>query len=812
MKISYNWLKDYIDIDQPPGEIADILTNIGLEVEGVETFETVKGGLKGCFVGEVLTCEKHPDADKLSITTVDIGEKEPLPIVCGAPNVEAGQKVVVARVGTTLYKGDEILTLRKVKIRGEVSEGMICAEDELGLGDRHDGIMVLDPGAKTGQPAKDYFNLPSDTVFELGLTPNRIDGASHLGVARDLAAWFSLHQPKKVKNPDLPEIREDNTDLPIEVVVEDNQACPRYSGITLTQVTVKESPNWLKTKLLSIGLNPINNIVDITNFVLHELGQPLHAFDADKITGNQVIVKTLPEGSSFVTLEGTERKLSAGDLMICNAKTGMCMAGVLGGIESGVTEKTRNLFLESAHFNPASVRRTSKRHGINTDASFRFERGSDPDMTVFALNRAARLICELAGGKISSPVIDIYPEPVKSYSVHVRFDRIRKLIGIEIDRTIIKKILAALEIEIEKETETALDVLVPPYRVDVRREADVIEEILRIYGYNKVELVETASTVFTHSEKPDKENITNHIANFLADNGFNEIMSNSLTKEEYYADAPDAVKILNPLSTDLNRLRKTLFFGGLEAISHNINRQRSDLRFFEFGNCYYYRKGSKGKDILKDYSEQEHLALFLSGKKSAGNWIEKDLHSSFYQLKAFTENLLIKLGYNLNELNYEKSGSAYIEAGLQIAFKDEILVDFGAVAGKYLDQFDIKSDVFYGEFNWNSVIALMDDRDIWFKELPKFPEVKRDISMVLDKSINFEDIRKLALRTEQKILKKIILFDVYEGEHIEKGKKSYAISFILQDEEKTLTDKLIDKTVEKLAAAFESRFKALIRK
>jgi len=812
MKISYNWLKDYIDIDQPPDEIADILTNIGLEVEGIETFETVKGGLKGCFIGKVLTCEKHPNADKLSVTTVDIGEKEPLPIVCGAPNVQAGQKVVVAKIGTTLYKGDESLTLEKIKIRGEVSEGMICAEDELGLGDSHDGIMVLDPAAETGQQAKDYFNVQTDTVIEIGLTPNRIDGGSHLGVARDLAAWFSLHQPKTVNKPDIPEIHEDNTDLPIEVIVEDNNACPRYSGITLTNVTVKESPGWLKTKLLSIGLNPINNIVDTTNFVLHELGQPLHAFDADEITGNQVIIKTLPAGSSFVTLDEIERKLTDDDLVICNAKSGMCIAGVLGGIVSGVTEKTRNIFLESAHFNPVTVRKTSKRHGINTDASFRFERGSDPNMTVFALNRAARMICELAGAKISSPLIDIYPEPVEPFKVHVRFANISRLIGIEIEKTTIKKILTALEIEIEKETEKSLDVLVPPYRVDVQREADVIEDILRIYGYNKIELVDTASTVFTHSEQPDKENITNHIANYLADNGFNEIMSNSLTKEEYFADATDTVKILNPLSTDLNRLRTTLLFGGLEAISYNINRQRSDLRFFEFGNCYYFKKGSKGDDILKNYSEEEHLALFITGNRSTGNWIEKDLHSSFYQLKGFTENLLIKLGYNLDELKYESDGSDYIDAGLRISSGNKELVKFGAVAGKFLDQIDIKSDVFYGEFNWIQVMDSLNDQDIWFKELPKFPEVKRDLSMVLDKSVNFEDIRKVAFKTEQNILKKIVLFDVYEGEKIEIGKKSYAISFILQDENKTLTDKLIDKTLEKLAAAFESRFKALIRK
>ncbi|MBL7110447.1 MAG: phenylalanine--tRNA ligase subunit beta [Bacteroidales bacterium] len=812
MKISYNWLKDYIDINQPPDEIADILTNIGLEVEGIETFETLKGGLKGCFVGKVLSCENHPNADKLSVTTVDIGEKEPLPIVCGAPNVQTGQKVVVAKIGTTLYKGNQSLTLEKVKIRGEVSEGMICAEDELGLGDNHDGIMVLDPKAKTGQPAKDYFNIQSDTIIEIGLTPNRIDGGSHLGVARDLAAWFSLHQPKAVKKPDIPEIHEDNTDLLIEVIVEDSIACPRYSGITLTNVKVRESPVWLKTRLLSIGLNPINNIVDITNFVLNELGQPLHAFDADKIIGNQVIIKTLPKGTSFVTLDEIDRKLSADDLMICNTESGMCIAGVLGGIESGVTEKTSNLFLESAHFNPVSVRKTSKRHGINTDASFRFERGSDPDITVFALNRAARLICDLAGAKISSPLIDIYPEPVEPFKVHVRYANISGLIGIDIEKTTIKKILAALEIEIENETEKALDVLVPPYRVDVQREADVIEDILRIYGYSKVELGETASTVLTHSEKPDKENITNHIANYLADNGFNEIMSNSLTKEEYYPDATNTVNILNPLSTDLNRLRTTLFFGGLEAISYNINRQRSDLRFFEFGNCYFFNKGNKGDDILKDYSEEEHLALFLTGKRSAGNWIEKDLHSSFYQLKAFTENLMMKLGFNLDELKYEEAGLNHIDAGLRISSGKKVLVEFGAVAEQFLNQFDIKSDVFYGEFNWNQVIASLNEQDIWFKELPKLPEVKRDLSMVLDKSVNFEDIRKLAFKTEQNILKKIILFDVYEGEKIEKGKKSYAISFILQDEDKTLRDKLIDKTLEKLAAAFESRFKALIRK
>ena len=812
MKISYNWLKEYIDIDHAPGEIAEILTNIGLEVEGMETFETVRGGLKGCFIGEVLSCKKHPNADKLSITTVDIGEREPLPIVCGAPNVQAGQKVVVARVGTTLYKGDESLTLQKIKIRGEVSEGMICAEDELGLGDNHEGIMVLDPDAKTGIPAGDYFNIQSDTIFEIGLTPNRIDGGSHIGVARDLAAYFTLHKPKKVKLPDIREISEQNNDLPIRVIVEDHRACPRYSGITLTNVTVKESPEWLKQKLLSVGLNPINNIVDITNFVLHELGQPLHAFDADQIEGKKVIVKTLPEGSSFTALDGIERKLSAEDLMICNTRSGMCIAGVLGGMESGVTEKTRNLFLESAHFNPVSVRRTAKRHGINTDASFRFERGSDPHMTVFALTRAARLMCEIAGANISSDLIDIYPEPVQPFSVQVRFERITRLVGKELDKNMIRDILSALEIETVSETDEAMDLLVPPYRVDVQREADVIEEILRIYGYNNIDLEETVTTVFTYSEKPDKENIVNNISNYLVANGFNEIISNSLTKEAYYPEATDTVKILNPLSTDLNRLRTTLFFGGMEVISFNMNRQRGNLRLFEFGNCYFYHKGRQGKDILSEYTEEEYLALFLTGNRSEGNWLEKDFHTSFYQLKGYMENLLKKLRFDPSELEYGEAGTGYLDAGLSISYRGSLLAEFGTVAGKFLDLFDIKSDVFYGELNWNRILERVETDDIWFRELPKFPEVKRDLSMVLNKNVNFEDIRKLAFNTEQKILKKIILFDVYEGEKIEKGKKSYAISFILQDERKTLTDNLIDKTIEKLAAAFESRFRALIRK
>ena len=812
MKISYNWLKEYIDTDLNPDEIADLLTNIGLEVEGVETFESVKGGLKGCFIGEVKTCKQHPNADKLSITTVDIGEDELLPIVCGAPNVQEGQKVVVATVGTTLYKGEESLTLKKVKIRGEVSEGMICAEDELGLGDSHEGILVLDPKAKPGIPARDYFDVQTDTVFEIGLTPNRIDGASHYGVARDLAAVINLESKSKARKPEVKDLPQDNKDLTIEVVIEDNEGCKRYSGVTITGVQVQESPAWLQSRLKSIGQNPINNIVDITNFVLNELGQPLHAFDADKIKGNKVVVRTMKQDTPFITLDGEERKLSSEDLMICDIDTGMCIAGILGGVESGVTEKTQNIFLESACFSPTYIRKTAKRHGISTDASFHFERGSDPEMTVFALKRAAHLIRDIAHGKISSPIVDIYPEPVAPFKVQVLFNHITRLVGKEIDLNTVRLILESLDIKIIKEDGSSITVLVPPYRVDVQREADVIEEILRIYGYNNIEINEQLTSVLTYLDRPDKEKLTHVVSDYLSHNGFNEIISNSLTKESYYTHDPNAVSIFNPLSSDLNRMRTNLFYSGMEALSYNVNRQQHNLRFYEFGNCYFYQADAKGNEILRHYHEEEHLAIFLTGNRSDGNWIQKDVPASFYQLKSIVENLLGRIGLSMDEMKLLPSRLDFLKEGLYAQLEDLAIGNLGIVHENYIEQFDLKSEVFFAELIWTNIIKKLTGIPISFKELPRFPEVRRDLSMVLEKKIKFEYIRSLAFKTEKQLLNKVILFDVYEGKNIGQGKKSYAVSFYLQNTKETLTDKQIDEIMNKLEKKFKAQLGAIIRR
>jgi phenylalanyl-tRNA synthetase beta chain len=812
MKISLNWLKEYIDISDNAKELGDILTDIGLEVEGLETFESVRGGLRGCVIGKVISCKKHPDADRLSLTTVDIGLENHLPVICGAPNVKEGQKVVVATVGTTLYKGDESLTIQKTKLRGAVSEGMICAEDELGLGNSHEGILVLPGDAKVGMPASQYFNITSDIIYEIGLTPNRIESASHFGVARDLAAFLSLKSKVLLRKPGIEDFVQDNNDLLINVVIENTSGCKRYSGITITGITVAESPVWLKNRLLSIGLNPINNVVDITNFVLHELGQPLHAFDADKIEGGIVIVKTLQEGTSFITLDGIERKLSREDLMICNKKEGMCIAGVFGGADSGVTGQTKNIFLESAWFNPTFIRKTVRRHNLMTDASFRFERGSDPGITVFALKRAAMLIRSIAGGKISSPVVDICPDPVQSVQVNVSFKNVDRLVGNRIDRKVIKKILGSLEINILKEDHDNLLLSVPTYRVDVTREADVVEEILRMYGYNNVIIDQNVSSVLSYSEKPNIEKLVNGISDYLSANGFNEIMNNSLSKEIYYENDNKAISLFNPLSSDLNRLRTTLFYGGMESIAFNINRQRSNLRFYEFGNCYFYDEAPTDQNILSNYKEKQRLAIFITGNRSDGNWIEKDRSSTYFELKSYTENILLKAGiqnYNIEAIGSDRDfiggGISFLQGGKEIATA-------GVVHNRWLSFFDLKNPVYYADINWALLLELLDVKPVTFQELPRFPEVKRDLSMVLDKKIGFEEIRLLAFQTEKKLLKKVILFDVYEGGKIEKDKKSYAVSFILQDENRTLTDDVIDKTINHLAGVFEKRLGAQIRR
>ncbi|MCK4663648.1 MAG: phenylalanine--tRNA ligase subunit beta [Bacteroidales bacterium] len=816
MKISYNWLKQYIDIDLDHKEVAEILTNTGLEVEGIEEFQSVKGGLEGIVIGEVKTKEKHPDADKLSLTIVDIGRNENLKIVCGAPNVEPGQKVVVATVGTTLYQGNEAFKIKKTKIRGEVSEGMICAEDELGLGTSHDGIMVLEENVKVGTFAKDFFKIENDIIFEIGLTPNRIDGASHYGVARDLAAYLKQSENIKLQKPSVKEFKIDDESNIIDVIVENEEACPRYSGITISGVTIKESPEWLKTRLRAIGLNPINNIVDITNFVLHETGQPLHAFDADIITGNKVIVKTLPEKTKFVTLDEIVHELSSEDLMICNAEKGMCIAGVFGGIHSGVTENTKNIFLECACFDPVYVRKTSKRHLLNTDSSFRFERGTDPNNTIYTLKRAAILIKEIAGGKISSKIVDVYNKPVKETEINLSYNNTDRLIGKNIEREKIKNILEWLDFKIIDDTKDGLKLLSPTYRVDVQREPDVIEEILRIYGYNNIEISDKVNSTLSYSQKPDPEILKNNISDLLSDNGFAEIMSNSLTKSAYYDNlesykAENVVKILNPLSNDLDGLRQNLLFGGLEAIIYNINRKNSNLKLYEFGNCYSLIKNTDGKDILDKYYESQHLALFITGRKNESNWNSDKENSSFFYLKAYVDNILDRLGLKPDKMEKESGTSDLFSEFLKYKSKNKDVVQYGIINKKNLSIFDIKSEIFYADFNWDNIFELTKSIKIKFEPLPKFPEVKRDLALLLDKNINFEKIKELAFKTEKKLLQNVILFDVFEDETIGKDKKSYAISFILQDINKTLTDKQIDKIMNNFINIYKKELNAKIR-
>lgn len=816
MNISYKWLKEYIETDKSPVEIAEILTDLGLEIGSMEEIETVKGGLKGLVIGEVLTCEQHPNADKLSKTTVNIGSGDPLPIVCGAPNVAAGQKVVVATVGTILYNGDDSFTIKKAKIRGEVSEGMICAEDEIGLGTSHDGIMVLDAQSKIGTPAAEYFNIESDVLFEVELTPNRIDAASHIGVARDLAAGLMVANiPAEVKWPSVNSFKSDNSNYPVKVTVEDSEACTRYSGLTLSNITVKESPDWLKNRLLTIGMTPINNIVDITNFVLHECGQPLHAFDGDAIAGNHVIVKTLKGGTKFTTLDDKERELHEKDLIICSETEGMCIAGVFGGAKSGVTEKTTKIFLESACFNSVYVRQTSRRHGLFTDASFRFERGTDPNMTIYALQRAALLIKELAGGEISSDIVDIYPNPVADYEVILDYKNMDRLIGKVLDRKLVKNILSALDIKVKAENGSSLQLAIPPYRVDVHRESDVIEEILRVYGYNNVEMSSKVNSTIVYSPTPDNHQLRNTIANQLTASGFMEIMCNSLTKAAYHNDlktypSSQTVLLANPLSGDLNGMRQTLLFGGLETIERNSNRKHSDLKLFEMGNCYFLKEEAD-KSIQSSYKEEEHLSLFLTGLKAAENWNTPAQKVSFADLKAYVENILAKLGVDKDRCQVKGiTATDLLQEGIHYSLGKTSLLVAGTVNKKILKQFDIDQPVFYADFNWDQVIKVASRQNIVFKELSKFPEVTRDLALLIDKSVLFSEIEQLAHKTEKKLLKSVSLFDIYEGESLGADKKSYAVTFVLEDTTQTLNDKQINKTMQNLIQAFE-RFGATLR-
>lgn len=815
MKISYNWLKEYLSLDLPVDELSNILTNIGLEVEGIENFQSVKGGLKGVLIGEVLTCHKHPDADKLTVCTVDIGADEPVQIVCGAPNVAAGQKVPVATVGTTLYDGQEEFVIKKAKIRGEYSFGMICAEDELGLGKNHDGIMVLDGSAVNGSPAAEYFRIENDTVFEIGLTPNRVDAASHIGVARDLAAYFSQTRKAEVKKPSVDSFAVENQELPIEISIEEEAGCKRYSGLSISGVSVKESPDWLQIRLRAIGQTPINNVVDITNFVLHESGQPLHAFDAGSISGDTVLVKTLPAGSKFITLDGVERTLLDSDLMICNSEEGMCLAGIFGGISSGVTEETKDVFLEAACFDPVYIRKSAKHHVLSTDASFRFERGSDPNNTVWALKRAALLIKEIAGGTISSEVTDLYPEPVEDFKVEILFSNIDRLIGNPIPPKTVRSIVESLDMRVAVENEKGMLLRIPPYRVDVQREADVIEEILRIYGFNRVEISSGLQSTLSWSEKPDREKLVNMVSDLLTDNGFFEMKSNSLTKAAYHdktdEEDPTAVRILNPLSQDLSHMRKNLLFGGLEAIAYNLNRKNSDLKLYEFGYCYFLDPEIRSIKTEERFSEKHRLGLFMTGKSTPGNWTQKASDASFPALKRFVESILLKTG--IDPLSLKTSGGEHENFSESLVYLagDRSLVEFGKVAASRIREFDIKQEVYAAEFDWDLLVKAVSRHRIKFRPLPRFQVVNRDFSLLLDKNVTFEALRLLAFKTEKKLLKQVTLFDFYEGDKIQKGKKSYALSFTLLSEDKTLTDKQIDKVMMALARAFEKELGAQVR-
>ena len=819
MNISYNWLKNYININVSPEQISKILTSIGLEVGSVEQIQTVKGGLEGLVVGEVFSCAKHENSDHLHVTTVNVGQTEPLQIVCGAPNVDAGQKVIVATVGTKLYSGDDCFTIKRSKIRGVESFGMICAEDEIGIGTDHNGIMVLPADTKVGTLAKDYFGVKDDTLIEVDITPNRIDAASHYGVARDLAAYFALiDNSVKLTKPSVDTFRVENTSLSIPVVIENTAACPRYSAITISGVTVTESPKWLKDNLLAIGLRPINNIVDITNFILHELGQPLHAFDADKITTGEVRVKNLPEGTPFTTLDGVERKLSSEDLMICNGDEPMCIGGVFGGLNSGVTEATRNVFLESAYFNPVSIRKTARRHGLNTDASFRFERGCDPEITIYALKRAALLIQEIAGGTISCEPVDEYPVQSHPFDVTLNKEKIDSLIGKKIGRDNIVKILNGLEIEIVSENEEQFQLKVPAYRVDVQRDVDVIEDILRIYGYNNVEIGDKLVSTLSYASKPDSHKLQILISEQLTAQGFNEVLNNSLTKGSYYNGLTaypetESVKLLNPLSSDLNVMRQTLLFGGLENIARNINYRNTDLKLYEFGNCYHYHNENKNpENPLDAYTEEYHLGMWITGNKFSDSWTSGTEKSSFYELKAYVQNILTRFGLNLRTLKTEEFADDLFAEALRISSaKGTLLVTYGIVNPEMRKRTDVNAEVYYADLVWNNILSELKDSAVKYSELPKYPEVRRDLAFLLDKNTTFAEIEKIAYESERKFLKKVSLFDVYEGKNLEAGKKSYAECFILQDESKTMTDNVIDGIMRKIQQNIETKLNAKLR-
>ena len=820
MNISYNWLKEYVDFDLTPEEVAAALTSIGLETGSVEEVQTIKGGLEGLVIGEVLTCIPHPNSDHMHVTTVNLGQGEPVQIVCGAPNVAAGQKVVIATLGAKLYDGDECFTIKKSKLRGVESNGMICAEDEIGIGTDHAGIIVLPADAVVGTPAKEYYNVKSDYVLEVDITPNRVDATSHFGVARDLAAYLKQNgKPANLKRPSVDAFKIDDEVPAIEVVVENKEACLRYSGITIKNVTVKESPEWLQNRLKVIGLRPINNVVDITNYILHGVGQPLHSFDADKIKGNKVVVRSATEGAKFVTLDGVERTLTDRDLMICNVEEPMCIAGVFGGLDSGVTEQTKNVFLESATFHPTWIRKTARRFGLNTDASFRYERGLDPNQTVEVMKRAALLIQEVAGGTITGAIQDIYPVPVAPYRVELTYDKVNTLIGKVIPVETVKSILESLEMKIVSETAEGLVIDVPVYRIDVQRDVDVIEDILRIYGYNNVEFSDNVKSNLSYQTPTDRSyKLQNLISEQLCGCGFNEILNNSLTRSAYYDNlstypVSHCVMLMNPLSADLNCMRQTLLFGGLESVEHNAKRKNGNIRFFEFGNCYDYNIDHKKEDeTLAEFSEDYRLGLWVSGSRVDNNWAHPNEKSSVYELKAYVENILVRLGVNLQKVIFGNLANDIYSAGLSITTSSgRQLGTMGIVSPKICKELDIETDVYYAELSWTLLMKEIKKSKVTFSEISKFPAVKRDLALLLEKNVQFAEIEKIATESERKLLKDVALFDVYEGKNLPAGKKSYAVSFYLQDEGKTLNDKQIDAIMKKIQTNLEQKLGAQLR-
>ena len=816
MNISYKWLKEYVDFDLTAQQVCDALTSTGLEVDALEEVQSIKGGLKGLYVGKVLTCEMHPNSDHLHVTTVDLGKGEPSQIVCGAPNVAAGQKVIVADLGCVLYEGDKEFVIKKSKLRGVESNGMICAEDEIGVGTSHDGIIVLPEDAVVGTPAAEYYHLESDWLIEVDITANRADGLSHWGVARDLYAWLKRNgYETKMHRPDCSKFKVDNHDLPVSVSIENLEACKRYACVSITDCEVKESPEWLKNKLNTIGLRPINNIVDITNYVMMAYGQPLHCFDADMVKGHKIVVKTMPAGTPFQTLDGVEHKLSDRDLAICNEEEPMCIAGVFGGRGSGTYETTKNVVLESAYFHPTWIRKSARRHGLSTDASFRFERGIDPNGTIYALQQAAILCQELAGGKVSMDICDVYPEPMKNAAVELNYQYVYNLVGKDIPVDTIKAICESLEMNVLNETAEALTLEIPAYRVDVLRPCDVVEDILRIYGYNNVEIpTQLKGSLVIKGDEDRKHKLANLVSEQLVGEGFNEILNNSLTKSAYYGDSQDGlVHIMNPLSSDLNVMRQTLLFGGLESIQHNVNRKRQNLRFFEFGNVYMFDPEKQNEENpIQAYKEQYHAALWVTGKRVEGSWAHKDEDSTFFELSAYVENIFRRIGLNPGVTVRKKSENTIFTAGITIENRGgKKLAEMGIISKKLQKQFGLDNPVYYAELNWTQLMKVTKKNEVLYTEISKFPAVSRDLALLVDNNVEFAQIEQIARQTEKKLLKKVELFDVYEGDKLPAGKKSYAVNFILQDEEKTMGDKQIDAIMQKLIANIKKQLDAELR-